>query len=665
MELSYFGAKVIHPKTMQPAISSNPQIPIYIRNTFNPTFRGTRIFTVSTTESGDGDKCVCGFSSVENIALINVEGTGMMGVPGVANRLFGTLEKMHVNVILISQASSEHSITFATRQDHVTRAKEALEEEFRREIDANHITEIQVKQPCSIIAAVGDGMSNVSGVSGRFFSALGQAKINILAISQGCSERNISAVVRTEESTRALRAIHAAFRLSHTTVRVSIVGMQNNEIGASLLKLLQGQRDKLRTIFDIDLQVCAVVPSSSVGQIVRLTVDQPGTNDSITSMAYKDAITGASLEEPTVSFKDQTHQIATVETGGLDSLLGFLFQDECTHHVLFDCTSDALVGRMHASWLRSGIHIVTANNTGLAGPKEQLDEIRQAEKAHGKQSAHYLREVTVGGALPVITTLHSLLDSGDRIRRMDGIMSVSMSFIMYRISPPPRGTACFEFDEIYTMGAFQADNDMNEPRLFSEAIMEAVALGLMEVDPRLDLNNNYTARNLMVLAQELGVEENVSVASIQESSEKLLELCLAGVANSQVDYQAISSGAFDDAVKRRVDAARKRGCVLRHISSVNVRDRSIGIKIVEVPDNHLWALNPPSCECVRFFTQRHEKYPLIIQGPSAGADSTASALLAALLHLMKEKVGPRRVTLSRRGSASLLGLSNENLKGLE
>ena len=157
MELSYFGAKVIHPKTMQPAISANPQIPIYIRNTFNPSFRGTRIFVTSTTQSSDSEKCVCGFSSIEDMALINVEGTGMMGVPGVCNRLFGSLEKAGVNVVLISQASSEHTITFATRQEKAMVAKQVLHEEFHREIAANHISDIYVKQPCSIIAAVGDG----------------------------------------------------------------------------------------------------------------------------------------------------------------------------------------------------------------------------------------------------------------------------------------------------------------------------------------------------------------------------------------------------------------------------------------------------------------------------------------------------------------------------
>lgn len=663
MELSYFGAKVIHPKTMQPAISADPQIPIYIRNTFNPTFRGTRIYTVSTTSSTESDKCVCGFSSIEGMALVNVEGTGMMGVPGVANRLFGTLEKNQINVVLISQSSSEHSITFATKLEHVIKAKETLQEEFRREITANRITDIDVRQPCSIIAAVGDGMSNVAGVSGRFFSALGAAKINVLAISQGCSERNISAVVRTSESTRALRAIHAAFRLSHTTVRVGIVGVENNEIGESLLKLLQAQRDKLRSIFDVDLQVCAIVPSATSEKIVKLTTDKPGSSESITSLAYKDAMAGVAMDESTVSFRDHSQEIAKAESGGLKSMESVLYQEECTHHVLFDCTSDSLAGQMHASWLRSGIHIVTANNAGLSGPKEQLDEIREAEKLHGKNSAQYLREVTVGGALPVITTLHSLLDSGDRIRRMDGIMSVSMSYIMHRVSPPPRGDACLKFDESFSSGTFKSDAHSDEPCLFSEAIKEAVALGLTEEDPTMDLNNDHTSKNLMVLAQELGVERTLSAKDIQATSEKLLEVCSTeGSGKAAFDYQEISTGALDQEIKNRGDAARERGCVLRHISSVDVRSHEIKIQIVEVPDNHVFALTPPSCETVRFFTQRHETYPLIVQGPSAGADSTASALLAELLHLMREKVGPRKVLLTRRGSASLF--SSNSFTGL-
>jgi aspartokinase/homoserine dehydrogenase 1 len=238
MELAYFGAKVIHPKTMQPAISASPQIPIYIRNTFDTAGKGSRIYTSSTTHT-DRDKCVCGFSSIEDMALINVEGSGLIGVPGVAKRLFSTLENAGVNVVLISQASSEHSITFATIEAQAENAKIAIEEEFRRELKANRISNVDVKASCAIIAAVGDGMSSTAGVSGRFFSALGNAKINVLAIAQGCSERNISAVVWARDSTRALRAVHAAFCLFCTIVRIGSIGMRH--IREPLLNLLEFQ----------------------------------------------------------------------------------------------------------------------------------------------------------------------------------------------------------------------------------------------------------------------------------------------------------------------------------------------------------------------------------------------------------------------------------------
>ncbi|KAL7545017.1 hypothetical protein ACHAWF_008391, partial [Thalassiosira exigua] len=648
MELAYFGAKVIHPKTMQPAISANPQIPIYIRNRPN-------------SEELANDKWVCGFSSIENMALINVEVSGMIGVQGIAKRLFGTLETLGVNVVLISQASSEHSITFATVEEQVTLAKEALEEEFRREIEASRIQSIEVKQPISIIAAVGDGMQSIAGVSGKFFSALGAAKINVLAISQGCSERNISAVVMMKDSTRALRAIHAAFRLSHTTVRVGIVGVSDdkirNELGDSLLKLMQSQRNRLQVTFDVDVQVCCISPNSGNPNVVCLAKDDSWFSDSITSSAYEDAISQdeASSPSPRLSFKGFPDKIAEVKTGGLAALGDLLHSEECTHHVIFDCTADPEAAKKHSQWLQMGLHVVTANSTGLAGPKEQVDQIIKAERANGKLTC-YLREVTVGGALPVINTLHSLLDSGDSIRRMDGILSVSLSYILFRVSPPPDASRASKFDEHCTQGIFREENPLDVPCKFSEAIQEAITLGLMEADPTMDLNNTHAAQNLMVLAQELGFGSRVSVESILQSSEEFVQFCLSASGNKSLDYSGIVKGSMDEQIQARVDRARENGSVLRHVASVDVRERKTAIKIVEVPANHVFALTPPSCECVRFFTHRHRTYPLVIQGPSAGHDSTASALLAELLRLMSVKVGPKRVMLSKTGSSASLGL---------
>lgn len=642
MELAYFGAKVIHPKTMQPAISANPQIPIYIRNTFHPAFRGTRIYTGSTTHT-DRDRAVCGFSSIEHIALINVEGSGLIGVPGVAKRLFGTLESVGVNVVLISQASSEHSITFATVEEQAERAKLAIEEEFHKELKQSRISQVDVQTPCSIIAAVGDGMKLVAGVSGRFFSALGDAKINILAISQGCSERNISAVVLTRDSTRALRAVHAAFRLSHTMVRVGVIGM--GELGDSLLKLLQTQRAKAREKFEVDLQVCVVLEDGSSSDFVALKNDNAGSADSITSSEYI-MITGKPESESTVAFNNES-EVVSVLPGGMAGFKDRLLVDDIAHHVIFDCTGEEAVGKLHAGWLNDGINIATANSWGLAGSREQREAISAAEIAHGKLSAKYLREVTVGGALPVIGQIRSLLNSGDKIRRIDGIVSVSMSFILFRISPPNNAASNSEFDEIISKGAFRGDLTLSHsayigaPCSFAQAVQEAVDLGLMEDDPGKDFNNEYSARCLMVLAKELGLDHTTSPQEIQESSDKLVE--------GNIDFANIPD-AVEQKVQAMVTAARDKGCVLRHIASVDVVQGLIELKLVEVPTSHVFAVTPPSCECVRFFTQRHLRYPLVIQGPSAGADITASALLAEFLSHMRSKVGPQSGALSRANS---------------
>jgi bifunctional aspartokinase / homoserine dehydrogenase 1 len=638
MELAYFGAKVLHPKTMQPAIHAG--LPIYIRNTFRAQWPGSRIYTRSTTDK-HSDQVVCAFSSIDHMAIVNVEGSGLIGVPGVAKRLFGTLERVGVNVVLISQASSEHSITFATTESLAATAKAVIEEEFRRELDQNRISNVDVKAPCSIIAAVGDGMSSTTGCAGRFFSALGDAKINIIAIAQGCSERNISAVVQSNESIRALRAVHAAFRLSHTTVRIAIVGL--NELGESLLRLVDTQREALRSNFEVDLQVCAVVPGGDKSGLVCLQNDTDASADSITMNAYLEAMDHSLVEKQQVG-------TAKLVSGGPDSVLEYLWRSACTNHVIFDCTNDESIGMLHAGWLRAQVDVVTANNTGLSGSKLQRREICGAEAAHGKQSAKYLREVTVGGGLPIIKTLRSLIHSGDRIKRIDGIMSVSLSYILFRVSPPPDFSSCSTFDEVSSNGVFSGDlmlpgkstNAVDTAISFSEAVMEAIALGLMEEDPTKDLNNEYTCRVLMVLAQELGLAQNMEVFDIQKTSEKLLESIL----HKEVDYHSLSA-EIDAEVKVRVDSARTKGCVVRHISSVDVRNNRVRVQIMDVPEHHIFAVTPPSCECVRFYTDRHRQYPLIIQGPSAGADSTASALLAELVHLMRGKSTPRSVALSR------------------
>jgi aspartokinase/homoserine dehydrogenase 1 len=647
MELAYFGAKVIHPKTMQPAISCDPQIPIYIRNTFNKRSPGTRIFT-SATSTKQNDKVVCGFSSVEGMALVNVEGTGMIGIHGVDKRIFGVLEYHDVNVALISQAISEHSVTFATSEEQAELAKKVIKEEFRRELALSHISSIDICAPVSIIAAVGDGMVNASGVAGRFFSSLGGAKINVLAIAQGSSERNISAVVHGRDSTRALRAVHAGFNLSNITARVGIIGM--SEVGISLLELLESERDALKSNFDLDVQVVYVCPKSDKEDILSLKNDSESGTQSITMGAVLRE-TADNPGQMKTTFADED-QVAVVSKGGLTKCYDTLFREECTFHCIFDCSSDEAAGHYHADWLRAGLDVITANNRGLSGPKSQREDIKQAEKVNGNEKGMYMRETVVAGALPIITTLRSLLHSGDKIRRIDGIFTVVKSYVMFRISPPPNVSSCSQFDVTSSNGVFDGDmktpsgDFVGDPCSFSQAVREAVQLGLTEDDPTLDLNNNYAARVLMTLARELGMDEDNETEQIQMNSDTLVGI------DQSLDFQNLPP-QIDLAVQKRVDAAQAKGCVLRSIASIDVKTKSIQIRILEVPNQHAFAVSPPGCSCVRFFTRRHERYPLIIQGPSAGADSTASALLAELLQRTRGISTPRSLSLVRRGSSGV------------
>ena len=251
-ELAYFGAKVVHPNTMAPAIET--KIPIWIRNTFKPESPGTKIHERSA--SGDAVK---GFAMVDGMALFNVEGTGMIGVPGVANRLFGALREVGVSVVMISQASSEHSICFAIPEAQTSLARTTLERAFFAELHHKQIETIDVLPNCSILAAVGDNMVDHPGVAGKFFTALGNARINIRAIAQGSSERNISAVIDRADSQRALRAVHSAFYLSNQTISIGVIGP--GLIGGTFLDQLQTQLEKLKRDFKIDLRVRGIANS--------------------------------------------------------------------------------------------------------------------------------------------------------------------------------------------------------------------------------------------------------------------------------------------------------------------------------------------------------------------------------------------------------------------
>lgn len=387
-ELAYFGAKVVHPQTMSPAIERG--LPIIIRNTFNPLHPGTRI-TAERTVAGP----IKGLTLSPDLAVLNLEGTGLIGVPGTAERVFASLRNAHVSVVMISQGSSEHSICCVVKQAEAVRARDALLQAFAHELNLGQVQRVQLTDNVSVLAAVGDGMAGQPGVAARLFESLGRAQVNILAIAQGSSERNISVAVDSRHATKALRAAHAGFWLSPQTFSVGVIGPGN--VGAALLDQLQAAQSQLLGRANVDLRLRAVASRS------RMVLDQRGLHGD-----WRSALTASS------------------EATDLEAFTEHLLSAHLPHALVIDCSGSAEVADRYAGWLAAGIHVVTPNKQAGAGPLPRYQAIREAAAASG---ARFRYEATVGAGLPVITTLRDLVDTGDEVLAIDGIFSGTLAWL--------------------------------------------------------------------------------------------------------------------------------------------------------------------------------------------------------------------------------------------
>jgi aspartokinase/homoserine dehydrogenase 1 len=560
MELAYFGAKVLHPRTMAPCVAQG--IPIWIRNTFNPTHPGTRIHRAEGP-GASGASAVRGFSTIDGIALINVEGTGMVGVPGVAQRIFGALRAVGVSVVMISQASSEHSVCFAVPEVQAELAHRTVEAAFAAEVHRGQIQRVEVVPGCSVLAAVGERMADTPGVAARLFGALGKAGINVRAIAQGSSQRNISLVIDRADSTRALRAVHAGFYLSDQVISVGVVGA--GLVGRALLAQLEAQAPRLRARFKVDLRVRAIASST------RMLLGDP----SLSPAAWE----GGAPTVPT----------------DLAALAEHIRPSHLPHAVIIDCTASDAVAEHYAAWLERGIHVITPNKRAGAGPLARYRVVR--ELSEGRRT-RFFYEATVGAGLPVITTLRDLIQTGDRVTRIEGVLSGTLSYVF---------------------------NTFTGELGFSEVVRQAKALGYTEPDPRDDLAGTDVARKLVILGREMDLPMELDAVSVQS----LVPEALRGA-----DVEAFMTGLadFDAPMGAALAEARAAGEVLRYVGVIEADGRA-SASLRRYPATHAFARVGASDNILAFTTARYHTQPLIVQGPGAGPEVTAGGVFADLLRL--------------------------------
>ena len=557
-ELAYFGAKVIHPSTMSPAIKND--ITVWIKNTFKPDAPGTRI-----SASSPLDMPIKGFAAVEDMVLINVEGTGMIGIPGVAHKVFGALRAVDVSVVMISQASSEHSICFAVPRVHAELAKKTVQETFVIEMQRGEVQTVDLTDDCCIIAMVGDGMIERLGMAGKFFSALGKAGINVRAIAQGSSERNISAVIEQAEATKALRAIHSAFYLSHQTLSIGVIG--TGLIGGTLLGQLQTRIEELKRDRGIDLRVRGIMNSRKMVLADRhLALDR---------------------------WQDELGESST--TADLESFINHVNADYLPHAVLIDATASGELTAHYENWLTKGINIITPNKKFNAGPFASYRSLRETARKHQR---YFLYETNVGAGLPIIQTLRGLVETGDEIIKIEGVLSGTLSYIF---------------------------NSLDGRRTFSEVVREAHSLGLTEPDPREDLSGVDVARKLIILAREMGLEVEMDAVHVES-------MVAEDLRSGTVDEYLAGLGKHDHTIAAMLKSAREKGDVVRYVGTIDT-DGNLSAQMRNYPIDHPFASLTGSDNIVSFQTARYNSQPMIVRGPGAGPEVTAAGVFADLLRL--------------------------------
>ena len=560
MELSHFGAKVIYPPTIQPVMSKG--IPVWIKNTFAPDDKGTVIEAVA---KGKGD-IVRGISSINKIALISLEGSGMIGIPGFSKRLFEALSSEKINVILITQSSSEHSICVGIDSGSVAKAKHAVDGAFANEIALQKVEPLIIESSLSIVALVGESMKNHTGISGRMFSALGRNGVNVRAIAQGSSEKNISAVIATQDVRKAINVLHEEFfETTYKQVNLFITGTGN--VGAKLLGQLKQQLDFLQK--EMRLQVRVIGLSNSRKMLI---------------------------EEEGVYLNNWKENLAAGEPADLQKFVNEIIGRNLRNAVFVDITANEKVASVYDQLLEKSISVVACNKVAASSAYNNYKKLKGLSREFSSQ---FLFETNVGAGLPVIATLNDLVHSGDRIHKIEAVLSGTLNFVF---------------------------NNYTGSRLFADVVKQAQDEGYTEPDPRLDLGGTDVMRKIMILAREAG--HKIEMADIVNNS-FMPASCMQGTVDDFYKEMANEEAHF----KQLVEKAEMAGCKLKFVASFENGKAAVGLQHID-PKHDLYHLYGKD-NVVLFYTDRYKEQPLVVKGAGAGAEVTASGVFADIIRASK------------------------------
>ena len=560
MELSHFGAKVIYPPTIQPSTKKN--IPITIKNTFFPNEKGTIISKKKTKES-----VVRGISHIEDISLLTLEGSGMIGVPGYSQKLLSVLSQNNINVIMITQASSEHSICIGINSSDVELAKNKINERFLLEIKSNLINKVKIEKNKSIIALVGDKMKNRQGISGKMFLTLGNNNINVKAISQGASERNITAVIEKKDVKKALNILHEAFFEEQIKkIHLFIIGIGN--VGGKFIEQISNQKKYLIEKF-------------------RLNINIIGISNSKKMFFSSDGIL----------YENLNSSLKKGEKTDLNEFFDRVKKLNLRNSVFIDNTANNYVASTYTKYLKNNIGVVTCNKIACSDNYENYIKLKNLSK---KYNTPFLFETNVGAGLPIIDTLNHLIASGDKIKKIQAILSGSLNFIF---------------------------NNYNTTRSFRDVVYDAMKKGYTEPDPKIDLSGVDVSRKILILARECGhkveLEDVVNYKFLSDD-------CLNSINNDDLFKNLLKNEKY---FKDLYNKANDKNCKLKYVANYENGLASVGLN--EIEKYHDFYNIEGSDNIILFYTDRYNERPLIVKGAGAGAEVTASGIFADLIRISK------------------------------